>query len=616
MMVQDNQRLEKMAMQQYRAAIQKETHRSRILDRAGRDLAISVPAWSLYADPREVLDKESVSGYLSQLLGISKQSLLKKLRETRKFVWLKRSIDAAVIEKVNQQKFSGIYALKEKKRFYPHGTLAGTLLGGVGIDSQALGGIELMYDDYLMMTPKAGVYLKDARGRLYLSTMPQETTEEKGDVYLTIDRNIQFFAEEALQKAVKQSHPKGGIVLILDPKTGEILALANYPSLDPNHYDQANPSSWRNRAVTDVYEPGSTFKIITLASVLEQNKISSQEKIDCEGGKFTLRDGRTIHDHKPYGKLTLSELVQVSSNIGVYKLAMRVGAQKLFDQILNFGFGSETGIDFPGEVRGLVRPYKNWRPIDQANISFGQGIGVTPLQMALAFSAIANGGLQMQPHLVEKVVASSGAVLYQAEHKVRRQSISPKTAEKIKNLLKGVVKEGGTATLASLDDYDVAGKTGTAQKIDTSSHSYSKEKYVASFVGFAPLVNPQLVIFVLLDEPKGAYYGGQIAAPVFREVMELSLRYLGLPPMVRHQVAEVQRVIPEDIVNESMSQMGALYKVPDFRGTSLRHVLRSASPFPIEVEVKGRGVAVKQSPQAGTYVTRGSRVLVEFQPLY
>lgn len=621
LMLKDNNQLEEIAMTQYRAAIQKETNRSRILDSKGHELAISIPAWSLYADPREVLNPESVTQVLAKILKADRNKLLEKLQEKRKFVWLDRRLDVETMKKIRRFQFKGIYNLKENMRFYPHGELASNILGTVGIDSQPLAGIEMSYDPYLMIVPKAAVYLKDAKGRLYRTPQPLEQARGKGDVYLTIDKNLQYFAEQSLRKAVAKHKAKAGVLIMMNPKTGDIKAMANFPSFNPNEFQKTDWSSWRNRAVTDIYEPGSTFKIVVASAALESGLVDLEETFDCERGRFQLPGSRqVIHDDKPHDQLNIQEIIKYSSNIGAYKIARRIGKERFYEKIAAFGFGKKMGIDFPGEAAGIIKPSKEWTPIEEGTISFGHGVGATPLQLASAFSAIANNGIQMQPHFVEKVIGPEGEIQYQSEHREMGRPILPKTAGLLKEMLKGVVAKGGTATKAQIPEYLVAGKSGTARKVDPNERGYLKGKYIASFVGFAPEEDPHLVTLVLLDEPQGTYYGGKIAAPVFKEVTRRALHYLGLPPRGKSKLVRVAKEAPKELrIIKGVTKVtreGDRFKLPDFRGASMREVLQAMGDYPIEARFKGWGEAKLQRPRPGALVSAGSKIYVEFKPLY
>lgn len=623
LMLKDNRKLEEIAMAQYRAAIQKETERSRILDTNGYELAISVPTWSVYGDPKMVQEPARAAQLLSGILGEPRERLLEKLKEKKRFVWLKRRVNAKTMAKIRDLSLKGIDAFKENARFYPNGELGGSVLGAVGIDSQALGGLELAYDRYLIIPSSASFYLRDARGELVSPSEPVEELRGKGDVTLTLDKNIQFFAEQALKTAVKEHRPEAGMVIVMEPFSGKILAMASYPFFDPNHFEQSAWGAWRNRAVTDVYEPGSTFKTFIVAAALEEKKISLREKFNCEGGSLSLPDGNVIRDHRPYGVLDVPGIIKVSSNIGIYKISRRLDKQKLTQKIMAFGFGSKTRIDFPGESIGIVRAVERLRPIEQATIAFGYGVGATPLQLLSAYSAVANGGERMRPHLVEKVVSADGEILYEALPEILSRPISEATAKTLTQILKGVVEEGGTATLAAVTAYTVAGKTGTARKVDPDRRGYLEGEYISSFVGFAPADAPRLVTLVLLDSPKGSFYGGQVAAPVFQEVMHRSLHYLGVPapsrekqPMVAANSNPAACPGETALCGRTLTREGEFFKVPDFTGASMREVLQAAGPYPVAIEFKGRGGAIRQAPKAGALVSSGGKIFVEFAPLY
>lgn len=615
--LQDNEQLEEIAMSQYRLAIQQETERSRILDARGDELAISIPSWSLYADPSKVSDPAFAASKLAKVLHMAPATLRRKLKRDSRFVWLKRHTDAQTMEAVNWLSLKGIFGIKEMKRFYPSGSLAGALLGAVGVDQQALGGIELAYNPYLMVNRRTGAYLKDARGERYQVFKPMpNTTEESGHLYLTIDKNIQFFAESALQTAIETSRAKSGVVLLANPATGAILAMANWPPFDPNHYQNLPYESWRNRSVTDLYEPGSTFKTVMAAAAIEDKKISLYEKFNCEKGKYPVSASFTLTDHNPYDRLTLSEIIRVSSNIGILKVGQRVGREKFYQKIMSFGFGEKTGIDYPGEQTGIVKAPAKWNRIDAATMSYGHGISVTPLQVLMAMGAIANNGQRMKPYLVEKVLANSGKLLYQAAPQRVAMATREETAKTLKTILQGVVTQGGTSLQAAIPGYSVAGKTGTARKVDPENRGYLEGKYISSFVGFSPVKKARLVALVLLDEPEGKYYGGEIAGPVFRQVVEQSLKYLGIPPDANGGTAWVQKERGLPYQEVPLTQEGEFFRLPDFQGASLRHILKTIERFPVRLEVKGTGVVVSQKPGPGTLVSADSTLKVELESFY
>ncbi|MDO8493985.1 MAG: penicillin-binding protein [Deltaproteobacteria bacterium] len=661
MVVRDNHRLSTMATRQYKVAIQQATNRARILDRGGKELAISVPAWSLFADASMVKNPGKVAARLAPILQVSEKDLRKKLSRDSRFVWLSRRVDDAKMEKISKLSLEeeGVFSLKENMRFYPNGRLAGSLLGAVGTDGQGLSGIELGFDSYLMMNPESEVYLKDARGRVYFSSKPFEPMKGKGDVYLTIDKNIQFFAEQALQRAVEKHSAKSGVILLMNPKNGKILTAANFPMIDPGQFKKSRWPIWRHQGITDIYEPGSTFKVVAAAAALDSGLVSPERKFDCEEGAYQLPGGKVINDTHKHGVLSVTEIIKVSSNIGTYKIVRAIGREKFFNTIQAFGIGKKTGIDYPGEGEGMLRHAKKWRGIEEATIAFGQGVGVTPLQMLSIFAAIANRGELMKPYLVRSIVSQQGEVLYQAQEELLYKPISERTARLLTKILKTVVGEGGTAMTAAMEDYPVAGKTGTSQKVDPEKKRYVSGKYIASFVGFAPADNPQLVALVLLDEPEGQYYGGEVAAPVFKEVMHYALTTLGVPPDGEGAVLQAEQNTSKELLLDAgrgrlrrpatliggMNQEAAEGRVgvlgaspeqltsfregtggskiiestlqlPDLKGLTMRAVLKELEGYPVSVDFRGRGVAFSQSPKPGSTLRAGGKVYVEFAPIF
>lgn len=624
--LEDNEQLEEIAMSQYRLAIRQETERSRILDRRGDELAISVPSWSLYADPGKVSDPAVAAEKLGKVLGMSSAALRKKLGRDRRFVWIKRHTDSQIMEKVNWLSLKGIYGIQEMRRFYPNGRLAGALLGAVGVDQQALGGIELAYDPYLMIQRRTATYLKDARGEPYHMLQAMPSAEGNGNLYLTIDKNIQFFAESVLEEAMRETKSKAGVILLSDPSTGGMLAMANWPPFDPNHYKKLPFDAWRNRGVTDLYEPGSTFKIVMAAAAIEEQKISMKEKFDCERGRYPLSSAYTLTDHHPYDRLTLPQIVQVSSNIGILKVGKKVGREKFHEKIRAFGFGEKTGIDYPGEQTGTVDPPESWNRIREATMSYGHGISVTPLQILVAMNAIANGGRRMKPYLAEKILSNKGELLYHAQPQAVGNVLTPKAVATMKTILQGVVAEGGTGIRAAIPGYTVAGKSGTARKVDPENRGYLEGKYIASFAGFAPVHHPRVSALVILDEPQGKYYGGEIAAPPFQKVMEQTLKYLGVSPDSGLQASSLSEEgeKKEGLAQRErapyreapLTQEGAFFRLPDFQGASLRHVLKTIENFPVRLEASGTGVVTEQQPKPGTLVSAGSTLKVKMRSLY
>jgi cell division protein FtsI (penicillin-binding protein 3) len=461
-------------------------------------------------------------------------------------------------------------------------------------------------------------------------------------IVLTLDQSIQYKTEQALGDAVRQSRAKSGAAIVVDPKTGEILALANAPTFDPNNVSSSPAEARRNWALQNIYEPGSTFKVVAFSAAIEKGLVRPDDKIDCQMGAITVA-GRVVHDHKPFGTLTITEALEKSSNVAAIKLGMRVGDETMYDYITRYGFGARTGVELPGETGGLLRPVRRWQPSSIGSIAIGQEVGVTPLQMVAAFGALANSGLRIAPHLVREIRTSNGDTLYRARPEERRV-ISPETAAALRGMLEGVTISG-TAKKAQLDGYSAAGKTGTAQKIDPKTKAYSKTKHVASFVGFSPVNNPAVVIIVVIDEPGGAYHGGDVAAPVFRAIAEQVLPELGTAPDIEIKsppqlIAGVQRrseanekageerqrveaarratlptVAPNGTGAGEVIYAAATNKailMPDLRGRSVRDVARACAQLGLQVEAHGEGRVMRQNPSPGSEIESGQVVYIEF----
>lgn len=634
------------ARQQQQNSIDTTPQRGELLDRQGRQLARSVQTVSLFIDPDglDLGQLECTAQHLSQTLGMKYKDLLGEFREAqtanRRFVWIARRLDADQANQIVALNLPGLQSLLEPKRYYPNGPLAAHVLGYVGLDGDGLGGLERFYNSKIAGEPGRLFLEKDANGKPYES---YEIAAKPGQtVVLTIDQSIQYQAEQALNAAVKSSRAKSGSVIVLDPRNGEILALANAPSFDPNQVAASSAEARSNWALQNIYEPGSTFKIVAYSAALEKKLARVEDHIDCQMGAITVA-GRVIHDHHPFGSLTIAEALAKSSNVAAIKLGLRVGDETMYDYITRFGFGSKTGIELPGETAGILRKVERWQPSSIGSIAIGQEVGVTPVQMVAAFGALANDGLRVAPHIIREVRNEAGAVVYQPQPEQRRV-VTAETAIALRGMLEGVTLRG-TAKKAQLDGYSAAGKTGTAQKIDPKTRAYSATKFVGSFVGFAPVSNPQVVIIVVVDEPGGAYHGGDVAAPVFREVAEQILPILGVMPDIEIKsapdlVAQVDQD-PERAATLRDEQMRAeeerkatlptvdsnggrggevVYAVstrnamvmPDLRGRSVRDVARTCAQLGLQVEARGEGRVFKQSPAAGSEVSTGQTIYVDF----
>lgn len=639
------------ARAQQQDAVEISPARGVIFDRSGRELARSVNTESFFAVPSEIADFDAAAAQLASVVGGDASALALRLKGAkqagRKFAWVARKLDHERGAAVKALNLKGVYPFNESKRRYPNGPLAAHILGFVGLDETGLGGVEQFQN--VSLTGQAGkaFVAGDALGRSYESVevMPRDGRS----VVLTIDQTVQYRTERVLAAAVEASRARAGTAVVLDPRTGEILALANAPTFDPNGATKIPAEARTNQALQNIYEPGSTFKIVAYAAAFEERLARPEDRIDCQMGSINVA-GRTVRDHSPYGTLTMTEALAKSSNVAAIKLGLRVGDERMYDYITRFGFGARTGVELPGETVGLLRPVKRWQPSSMGSIAIGQEIGVTPVQIAAAFGALANDGVRVAPHLVRETRGTDGAPTGRVEPE-RRRVVSAETARTMRHMLESVTLKG-TAKAAQLDGYTAAGKTGTAQKIDPKTRAYSKTKHVASFVGFAPVENPSVVIAVVIDEPSGAYHGGQVAAPIFRDLAEVILPYLNVMrdaelkpnPANGHLVAqekpapklrdvpsadednEEAAVAPETHLPETIVRRDAgegvsevIYAVaddrallmPDLRGRSVRDAARVCAQLGLELEARGEGRALQQFPAGGENVRAGQTVRVE-----
>jgi cell division protein FtsI/penicillin-binding protein 2 len=480
---------------------------------------------SLFADPSEIQDKdkETIARQLLPILDVDYNYLKDRLYREKSFVWLSRKIDASQSEAIKRLNIKGLNFIKESKRCYPNGYLASHIIGFAGLDNVGLEGIELYYDKYLRGEPGGVVFLRDARQKKLDLWEKMVSPKDGYDLVLTINEVIQFIAEQELDKAFRVYRAQGASIVVMDPNTGAILALAVRPTYDINEYADAKKEQIRNRSISDIFEPGSVFKIVTLSAALEEKKVTEEDKFFCENGSYKVAT-HILHDHRPHGLLNFREVIEQSSNIGTVKVAQILGSDLLYRYIRLFGFGSKLGIDLPGEITGMTKEPRFWSKISIAALPIGQEVGVTVLQLAAAISVIANGGQLIRPYVVKEVRDKLGETIKKNSTVVVRKVISQDTAIRAKNILIGAVKNG-TGKLASPSGFSAAGKTGTAQKLEPNG-AYSHNKFVASFIGFAPAENPLIAIAVVIDEPRPYYFGGVVAAPVFKNVATQTLRYL------------------------------------------------------------------------------------------
>jgi len=612
--------LGKLADRQHKKSLTLYPERRFIFDRNGQKLAATVMADSVYVDPSSVEDRRKVSSKLSSILGVKRQKVAGAVSSQGSFRWVARQISPVRAERIRALKLKGVHLIQEPKRFYPHREMACHLLGFAGLDSTGLDGLESKYDEYLKGVPKKVVWGRDARGyKIYLNNDSSDMVDDRScSLFLTIDSKIQYIVESQLRKAIEGTGAKGGTVIVMDPGTGEVLAMASEPRFNPNAFSMYPADARRNRAVTDCFDPGSVFKPFVAAAVLEEGLVTETDMFDCENGSYTVGN-RVIHDaqNEKFQKLSLPEILKHSSNIGSVKIAERLGREKLYHYITMFGFGSKTGVDLPGESRGILRDSKDWSDVDFATIAFGQGVSVTAIQLVAAMSAIANDGILMKPHVVRCMVDKKGRVVKEFEPVAVRRVISPETSHRITSILTDVVEEG-TGGNARIVNLSVAGKTGTSQKFDFDLGRYSAEKVEASFVGFFPAEDPQLVILVVLDEPETHRWGGTAAAPVFKKVSEQILRCSNKSMELREVATDedneeikiiqasttTETIYPDTSVDESV--------IPDFGGMSIREVLRISQSRGIDVRIAGSGWGVSQNPVPGVRIEENQPCYVLF----
>ncbi len=574
--------------------------RGSIRDTQGRILAESVPAKSIYADPQAVIDPKATAKILADLKGleIDRNGLERKLSGIGEFTWIARQVPDDIAAAIRKLELPGIYELQENRRAYPKDHLASTILGFVGVDGHGLAGAEHGFEQYLGGRPGRVTVLRDAKRGVYLVGGEGQNSAVDGvDVQLTIDEVIQHFAESALADAAKKHRAKSGSVVVMNPRDGRILALASWPDYDPNAFKEFPQSSWRNRTVQDLYEPGSTFKIVTAAAGLEEDRVSPSKIIDCEDGAIKIGN-RSIREHggHKFGLLNFEDVLALSSNVGTIKVGLAIGPERFYRYIREFGFGEKSGIELPGEGVGLLRETKDWSSLSNATISIGQEIAVTPLQVTRAVAAIANGGVLVTPRILERVVDRDGNVVHEPKPGPARRVVSERTAAVLNEMLKTVVVRG-TGKNAAVGDHVAAGKTGTAQKPERGR--YAPDKTVASFVGYVPADRPEVVILVVVDEPRVGQYGGEIAAPAFARIAEATLRYLRVEPSLPGRVLDVELPKMATFSHEMNGVESENGIVPDLKGLDARAAIVRATAAGLVVRTSGSGVVVAQDPAAG-----------------
>lgn len=526
--VVEGSKLTELARKEHILSYTLDGKRGVIFDRNLKKLAVNVDTKSLFAMPYKIDNSEQIAKILSEKTDAGYSEVINQLEKEKYFVWLRRKLPQSSYNEIKELDIEGIDFVTESTRYYPKEQLAANLLGFVGIDNQGLEGLEMYFDGKLKSISGLVVMERDASGsKIPLSIEKMLPSKDGNSIVLTIDEVIQFVTEEALEKACLQYNPKSAVAIVVRPETGEILSLAVQPTYNLNNFQLVPKEYWKNRAITDNYEPGSTFKIFTIATALENNYASLNDSFNCKG--WIKYHGTVIRDIDPHGKQDLTDIVKNSCNVGLIEVGIRMDENIFAESIRNFGFGAETGVNMPGETPGLFRPVDQWSKISIASLSIGQEISVTPLQLVMATASIANNGILMKPLIVKEIIDPDYNIVEQFNPVQVRKVISSDTANTMMNILQEVVDDG-TGIRGKLDSYTAAGKTGTSQKFDFSLGRYSNEKFTSWFVGFAPSHDAEIAVIVMLDEPKGSYYGGTVAAPVFQEIASKVLPYLSIPP--------------------------------------------------------------------------------------
>ena len=591
--------------------------RGTIYDRNGRPLAMSVVTKSLYADPKMIKQSPSeVAELIEPYVTMSKEDIVKSLQEDTAFVWIDRMMEPekskAVAQLIEDKNLEGLNFVEESKRYYPNGNLAAQVLGFVGTDDKGLDGLEMVLDDELKGGIQKELVATDRKGNAIFGSVLSKYLPDKGkSVTLTIDASIQFIAERALDKAMEDTGAKHASVIVMDPKTGEILAMANRPTYDPNHYSQGSEEDFKNIAVTNLYEPGSTFKPIIASAALASGKWKLDQVYNDKGSFAANGHVMQNWNGEGYGPVRLIDILKFSINTGMAEIGTTTGADILSKYVRNYGFGSKTGIELPGEGDGILYNPDDMSKLDVATMSIGQGIAVTPLQMVRAFGALSNGGAMMRPHIIKSYSNAQGEVTSTTENTVVGQPVPEETAKTIVDILEKEVSEGG-GNKAMVEGYHFGGKTGTAEKLDTKRGGYLDGQYIASFIGFGPVEDPKFVVLVVIDDPqKGSYYGSQIVAPVFKDIVSQLVRYYQMSPYVKESTpvaVKAANTLPEPKPGSDGS-----VTLPNFTGFTYGEVRDWLHKAGLAFKPDGTGTATSQDESSGTTVQAGTAITVHFR---
>ena len=612
---------EQQGARQSERTLNLDPRRGPILDRAGRPLAVSVDAESLYAVPQDVVDAQATTQALARALSLDaagRREVLAKLQQRSKaFVWVQRKVDPGKARHVRELQLEGIGFLTEHRRYYPQRELAAHVLGWVNLDNEGMSGVEHALERDIRGKAAKVVVHTDARRRPVAQT--ERPSTDGAAVTLTIDESVQHIAERELERSMAETQAQAGTLVVVEPFSGEVLAMAGRPAFNPNRYNAYASSRWRNRAVSDAFEPGSIFKIVTAAAGIQENVVAPGEMIDCGNGRIEIA-GTVINDHAVFDRLSFTQTVARSSDIGMIRVAQRLGRENFARYVRDFGFGVPSGIELPGESAGLVRPTTRWSALSLPSLSFGQEIGVTALQITMAAAAVANGGYLMKPLVVKRVEDDEGRSIRETKPVVVRRVLEPETVDTLTTILREVVS-AGTGQRAAVPGYVVAGKTGTAQKVDATGR-YSMVDHVASFVGWAPASRPALVVLASLDTPRGPNnQGGDVAAPLFARVAEGALRVLAVPPDDDARVLRAVAVVPDNLTPVAYRPRPASRPqiapqaddpglMPDLRGQPAREAAIAAARRGLVVELRGSGQVIAQAPEPGAEIEPGLTCLL------
>lgn len=623
-----DERLENLKRRQFETSLQIRTRRGAIIDRHGTELAASVPSYSLFADPKMIKDAGGLVKRLSKTLDLPKEGLKKRLRDrSRRFVWLKRQMTEKQKSEIQRWNDPALGFIEEPRRVYPNGTLLSQVLGFIGAEGNGLEGLELQFEKYLQGQLKTVILPRDARGRPLLGDgRSLNEVPDGADLELTIDHEVQFALERELRNTVERFEADSAVGIITDAQTSEILAMANVPVIDLNDGFRYSGDIRRNRLVTDAFEPGSTMKTFLIAGALREDILKPSTRYFCEGGRFKIGD-KWISEaefHEKFEWLNATEILAYSSNVGSAKIALQLGSDKLYQTLCDFGFGAKSGVTLPGEARGIINPLP-WRPHLLSNIAFGHGISATPLQLVSAYTAIANGGVLKKPLLVKAIRTGDPKTSQEFQAEEVRRVLTTKEAATLRLMLNAATEDKATGHLARIPGFYVAGKTGTAQKVDTQKGGYIQKAYISSFAGFVPAHDPRFVIYVAVDNPRKSYYGSQVAAPVFSRVAQYLVRRAGLPPGViseqnvinpqaqqerRRNQLQTQALEELRRQNQAESETGisSERQFPNLIGLTLRDALKRVKDQVGKVEIRGHGVVVRTIPSAGVGMVPNQKV--------